>query len=270
MTNLAAVSEAAARLMEAELTRTATAPIRDGFDAQDLDAAYAIQQTITDAGIDAGRRLIGRKIGLTNPVVQEQLGVDQPDFGALFADMAFPSGVDLPTNRLIQPRAEAEIALVLGSDLARPDNTIVDLINATDYAIAALEIVDSRIADWDIRITDTIADNGSSGVFVIGNTPVPLSSVDVWAVEMSMSINGEVVSEGTGAACLNNPLNAALWLVNEVARRGIPMAAGDIVLTGALGPMRPLLPGDHVSATMTGLGTVTCRLPESPNEGTKR
>ncbi|NNF53793.1 MAG: 2-keto-4-pentenoate hydratase [Acidimicrobiales bacterium] len=270
MTDQARVSEAAARLLEAELTRRATTPIRDDFDALDLDSAYAVQQSITDYGVAAGRRLIGRKIGLTNPVVQEQLGVNQPDFGALFADMAFPSGVDLPANRLIQPRAEAEIALVLGSDLARPDSTIVDLISATDYAVAALEIVDSRIENWDIRITDTIADNGSSGVFVIGNMPVPLSAVDVRAVEMSMSVNGEVVSEGTGAACLHNPLNAALWLVNEVARRGIPMAAGDIVLTGALGPMHPLLPGDHVRATITGLGTVSCRLPDRSTEGAKK
>jgi 2-keto-4-pentenoate hydratase len=262
MSNPSIVIQAADRLVEAERTRVACPPIRDLFDPADVDTAYRIQEEITRRGVGSGRRVIGRKIGLTNPVVQAQLGVDQPDFGTLFADMAFPSGVELPPDRLIQPRGEAEIALVLGSGLDRTDNSIVDLLGAIDHAVAALEIVDSRVSGWDIRITDTVADNGSSGLFVVGSQPVPLSEVDLRQVEMTMTVNGETVSEGSGAACLDNPLNAALWLANEVARRGFPLAAGDVILTGALGPMRPLAPGDEVVAHLTGLGTVACRLAE--------
>ncbi len=260
MTDQSAVVSAARRLSEAETTGATCAPIRDLLPADDLDGAYRIQHLNTELGVRSGRRVVGRKIGLTNPAVQQQLGVDQPDFGTLFADMAFPSGATLPGSRLIQPRVEAEVALVLGTDLERKDNTIVDLIGAIDYVLAAIEIVDSRISDWDIHITDTIADNGSSGLFVVGDQPVPLTEIDVREVEMTMTINGDVVSEGNGAACLDNPLNAALWLANEVARRGLPLRAGEVVLTGALGPMRPLVPGDEVVADLSGLGRVGCRM----------
>lgn len=260
MSNQSIVIQAADRLAEAERTGVPCPPIRDLFDPTDIDSAYRVQDEITRRGVGAGRRVVGRKIGLTNPAVQAQLGVGQPDFGTLFADMAFPSGVELPSGRLIQPRGEAEIALVLGEDLDRTDTTVLDLIAAVDYAIAAIEVVDSRIADWDIKITDTVADNGSSGLVVIGNRPVSLADVDPCDVNMVMSVNGEVVSEGSGAACLDNPLNAAVWLAREVARRGIPLQAGDVVLTGALGPFRPIGPGDTIVAELSGLGTVSCRL----------
>lgn len=260
MSNQAIVIEAADRLVQAEQTRVPCAPVRELIDSVDVDTAYRVQDEITRRGVGGGRRIVGRKIGLTNPAVQAQLGVGQPDFGTLFADMAYPSGVELPSDRLIQPRGEAEIALVLGAGLDRTDTTILELIAAVDYAAAAIEIVDSRIAGWDIGITDTVADNGSSGLFVIGNRPVPLAEVDVRGVQMAMSVNGEVVSEGDGAACLDNPLNAALWLANELSRRGNPLGAGDIILTGALGPFREIGPGDSITAELSGLGSVTCRL----------
>lgn len=253
------IAAAAERLRSAEDSGVPCAPIRDLFDPSDLSSAYAVQQHNVAAGVAGGRRIVGRKVGLTNPVVQAQLGVDQPDFGTLFADMAYADGVEIDSGRLIQARIEAEAALVLEADLPSERISIVELIRATDFALPALEIVDSRIIDWDIGITDTIADNGSSALFVVGNSPVPLAAVDLRAVAMSMTVNGEVASEGTGAACLDNPLNAALWLANAMVANGTPLTAGDIVLTGALGPMVSVKPGDHVEADMSGLGRIETR-----------
>ncbi|MGI9599294.1 MAG: 2-keto-4-pentenoate hydratase [Acidimicrobiales bacterium] len=250
------MAEVASRLYEAEASRTPIAPIRDAFGAGDLSTAYAVQLANVERGIAAGRRVVGRKIGLTNPAVQTQLGVDQPDFGTLFADMAYADGVEIDSTRLIQPRVEAEVALVLAQDLAGDQINVLDLLRATAYALPALEIVDSRISDWDIRITDTIADNGSSALFVVGNSPVPLDAVDLRSISMSMRVNDQVVSEGGGAACLDNPLHAAIWLANAMVDNGSPLRAGDVVLTGALGPMVSTGPGDQVVAEMTGLGTV--------------
>lgn len=234
-------------------------PIRDLVPVEQLDEAYEVQQLLTDEAVASGRRIVGRKIGLTNPAVQAQLGVDQPDFGTLFSDMGYADGVEIPMSRLIQPRVEAEVALVLDEDLDQGSINVVDVINATAYALPALEIVDSRIQDWDIRITDTIADNGSSALYVVGSRPVSLAGVDLRAVEMVMQVNGEEVSSGTGAACLDNPLNAAVWLANTLCRVGTPLRAGDIVLTGALGPMVAVGAGDSVAATISGLGTVNAR-----------
>lgn len=252
-TNIAA---AAQRLREAAALGTPCPPIRDLIDLDDPDGAYAVQQVNTDTDVESGRRIVGRKIGLTNPAVQAQLGVDQPDFGTLFSDMAYADGVEIPFSRLIQPRAEAEVALVLDEDLDRPDLNVIDLINATAYALPALEIVDSRIAEWDIRFVDTVADNGSSALYVVGSQPVSLAEVDLLGIEMSMNVNGEQVSQGSGAACLFNPLNAAVWLANTLVRVGTPLRMGDIVLTGALGPMVSVGIGDAVEAEITGLGTV--------------
>ncbi|MGW1927623.1 2-keto-4-pentenoate hydratase, partial [Streptomyces massasporeus] len=194
--------------------------------------AYAVQRLHVERGIAAGRRPVGRKIGLTSPAVQRQLGVDRPDFGALFADMAVPEGRPIAPGRLLQPKAEAEVALVLGTDLPHGDPTVADLLRATAFALPALEIVDSRIADWDITIVDTVADNASCGLYVLGGTPVPLDRVDLRAVTMTLAKNGETVSEGTGADCLGSPLTAALWLASTLAGLGDPLRAGDVVLTG--------------------------------------
>lgn len=251
-----AITEAAKRLADAAETGVPCSPIRDLIPVDRLDDAYAVQRHTIDAGVAAGRRIVGRKVGLTNPVVQAQLGVDQPDFGTLFSDMAYADGVEIPSSRLLHPRVEAEVALVLDGDLDCGSHNVIDIINATAYALPALEIVDSRIADWDIRITDTIADNGSSALYVVGSRPVSLGDVDLVEVEMTMLVNGQEASSGTGAACLGNPLNAAVWLADTLCRLGTPLEAGDVVLTGALGPMVSVQPGDHVVATITGLGTV--------------
>ncbi|MFJ7116506.1 2-keto-4-pentenoate hydratase [Streptomyces albogriseolus] len=255
-----AVVKAADLLAEAARTRSACPPVRTLFDnGGDVETAYAVQQLNVRRSLDAGGRIVGRKIGLTSVAVQRQLGVDQPDFGALFADMAVPDGGEVPVWRLLQPKVEAEVALVLGRDLPYRECTVVDVLRAVDFALPALEIVDSRIADWDISLVDTVADNASCGLYVLGATPVPLTAVDLRAVTMTMTRNGETASEGTGVACLGSPLNAAVWLASALAERGDPLRAGDLVLTGALGPMAPAAPGDLFEAHIFDLGSVRVR-----------
>ncbi|MCR6628682.1 MAG: fumarylacetoacetate hydrolase family protein [Magnetospirillum sp.] len=232
------------------------APVRELLAEGGVEAAYAAQDINTQRSLAAGRRLVGRKIGLTSVAVQKQLGVDQPDYGMLFADMAMPDGLDIPLGRLIQPKAEAEVAFVLGRDLDDPQLTVADVVRAVEYALPALEIVDSRVANWDIRILDTIADNASSGLYVLGNQPKRLTDLDLRSCGMVMEMRGEPVSTGAGAACLGHPLNATLWLAQVMAKVGRPLKAGDTVLSGALGPMVPVKPGDAVEARISGLGTV--------------
>ncbi|MCX5372516.1 2-keto-4-pentenoate hydratase [Streptomyces sp. NBC_00103] len=262
-----AVAEAAAVLAEATRTGTPCPPVRSILPEQDVHAAYAVQRLHVERGLAAGRRLVGRKIGLTSPAVQRQLGVDQPDFGALFADMAVPEGQPIAPGRLMQPKVEAEVALVLGADVPHADPTVADLLRATDFALPALEIVDSRVADWDITIVDTVADNASCGLFVLGSTPVPLDRVALRAVTMTLTKNGETVSEGTGADCLGSPLTAALWLASTLADLGDPLKAGDIVLTGALGPMAVATEGDEFTAHIEGLGTVSAAFASPAAQG---
>jgi 2-keto-4-pentenoate hydratase len=170
--------------------------------------------------------------------------------------MAIDDGGTVERGRLLQPRIEAEIALILDTDILVEIPTVADVVRAIAYVVPALEIVDSRITDWDISIVDTIADNASSGLYVLGGPFRRIESLDLVAAEMSMTKNGEVVSNGTGAACLGNPLNAATWLAGEMVRRGRPLRAGDVVLTGALGPMVEVRAGDAFAATISGVGSV--------------
>lgn len=236
---------------------TPIAPLRTHLPPSDVEAAYAVQEANTRFWIAEGRRVVGAKIGLTSPAIQRQLGVDQPDFGVLFADMAVGEGLTIPLGGVVQPRIEAEIALILGADLDKPDPTVADVILATAYVTASLEIVGSRIAGWDIDIVDTVADNASAGLFVLGGPACRLDGVDLRAAGMTLTRRGEVVSSGSGAACLGHPLNSAVWLARELARRGRPLSAGDVVLTGALGPMVPVRPGDEFEAKISGIGSVT-------------
>jgi 2-keto-4-pentenoate hydratase len=228
------------------------APLRDGLDPTDAAGAYAVQEANTRFWLGAGRQLVGRKIGLTAKAVQAQLGVDQPDYGALFDDMWIANGGRLDPAQVIQPKAEAEIALVMKHDLHGPDVTAEDVLAAASHAVPAIEIVDSRIADWKISFADTVADNGSSAFFVLGDDSKPLDGLDLYTCGMALEVNGTIVSVGAGAACLGHPLNAAAWLA-----RTVPLRAGDVVLTGALGPMVAIHPGDTVKASIGGLGTVS-------------
>jgi 2-keto-4-pentenoate hydratase len=253
--------EAARRLQQAARDRTPCAPIRELLDADDPEAqvafGYAVQRLLTEAAIESGRRPVGRKIGLTSEAVQKQLGVDRPDFGVLFADMARAEDRPIAMADLLQPKIEAEVAFRLGADLDRPDLTLDQVRAAVDTAVAALEIVGSRIAGWDIRLVDTVADNASSGLFVVGSDPRPLAELDLPGAEMSMTAGGEVVSTGRGAACLGDPCAALLWLARTARDFGAPLRAGDLVLSGALGPMVPVAPNTTYVATIDGLGTVS-------------
>lgn len=252
-----AVADAADRLLEAARTGVACAPVRDLIGTDDVAAAYAVQQRVVADRIERGARVIGRKIGLTSPAVQAQLGVDQPDFGVLFDDMQHQSGATLTADSVLQPRAEAEVAFVLGADLADGELDEAQVRAAIAHAVAAIEVCGSRIQDWQISFGDTVADNASAGAFVLGTEQRSLDEVEPRDVTMSMSIDGEEVSSGTGSACMGDPLAAVAWLARRVRDLGQPLRAGEVVLSGALGPMRPVQPGSTVEARITGLGSVS-------------
>ena len=250
--------ELAARI-RAAYAGTPIAPIRTQLAELDVDGAYAIQEANTAHWEAEGRRLVGSKIGLTSRAVQKQLGVDRPDFGVLFADMIVAEDEPVAAGRVLQPKIEAEVAFLLDRDVDVEAPTIADVLRAVAYAMPALEIVGSRISNWDIGIVDTVADNASSGLFVLGGPVRRLDGLDLRAMQMQMTRREEVVSKGTGAACLGNPLNAMAWLAGELAGRKRPLRAGDVVLSGALGPMVPVNPGDVFEANIAGLGTVSAR-----------
>lgn len=230
-------------------------PLRDWLEPTDAAGAYAVQAINTRYWQAQGRRIVGRKAGLTAEAVQKQLGVDQPDFGVLFDDMRIADGGNLDPARCIQAKAEAEIAFVLGADLPSADTTAEQVATAVASVHAAIEIVDSRIADWKITFADTVADNGSSAFFVLSDQGLPLAGLDLEGAAMTMTVNGNVASTGIGSAALGNPLNAAAWLARTLAAGGDPLKAGDILLAGALGPMVVLTAGDEVRADVAGIGT---------------
>nr|ART36375.1 C562 [uncultured bacterium] len=234
-------------------------PIRSQLSDLDVDAAYVVQQENTTRWQAEGRRLVGSKIGLTSRAVQKQLGVDRPDFGVLFADMLVAEDEPVAVGRVLQPKIEAEVAFVLDRDIDVEVPTMADIMRAIAYAMPALEIVGSRIKNWDIGIVDTVADNASSGLFVLGGPARRLDGLDFRGAQMQMTRGNEAVSKGAGAACLGNPLNAMAWLAGELARRKRPLRAGDIVLSGALGPMVAVNPGDAFEAEISGLGSVSAR-----------
>lgn len=247
---------AATRLWQAEQEGVPCEPVRNLIGTDDVALAYAVQQFNTERRLKQGQRPVGRKIGLTSKIVQQQLGVDQPDFGMLFADMCLADGEDVEPGRVMQAKVEAEIALVIERPLDHGKHTIADIIRATAFALPAIEIVGSRVANWDIRLTDTIADNASSGLFVLGSSPVKLAAFDVVGCGMVMERRGDQVSVGMGAACMGNPLLAAVWLADTMARLGQPLQPGDIIMTGALGPMTAAAAGDIFEANIQGLGRV--------------
>jgi 2-keto-4-pentenoate hydratase len=253
------VQAAAQAIAGAYTTGIGCAPVKELLAPHGIAGAYAAQEILTRRALAADRKLIGRKIGLTSKAVQTQLGVDQPDYGMLFADMEVAEHEEIAPHRFIAPKVEAEIAFVLGGDLTDPDVTLGQVIRAIDFALPAVEIVDSRIADWKISILDTIADNASSGAYVLGGSPVKLDAFDLRMCGMVMEHQGQQVSVGCGAACLGNPLAAALWLARTMAAAGRPLAAGDVVLSGALGPMVPVTPGAAYQARINGLGSVNLR-----------
>jgi 2-keto-4-pentenoate hydratase len=259
---------AAQALREARQHARPIPPISATYGIEGLDAAYGIASlNIADRLASGGRRIVGRKVGLTSHAVQAQLGVDQPDFGVLLDDMEFLDGDEIPSQRLMQPKIEAEIAFVLGRDIGDRVPSFGEFLYSLSHALPALEIVDSAIADWRISLVDTVADNASCGVYVLGNQPLAIDTVGLDRVGMQLHVNDRLVSVGVGAACLGHPLRAAFWLARTLAGRGEMMRAGEVILSGALGPMAAIRPGDAVKAVIGDLGEVSCRI--GPQSGSR-
>lgn len=253
------IAEATRRLAAAGRDKAPCAPVRELIGRDDTDAAYAVQQRTEAAAAESGRVVVGRKIGLTSPAVQAQLGVDQPDYGTLFADTGFENGSEIAVEQFLQPRIEAEVALALSRDMDHANPSVEDILDALDWVAPALEIVDSRIANWDISLADTIADNASYGGHVIGPRLRNAKHVDFSALSMEMDLNGTVVSSGTGSDCMGSPIIAAAWLAATLYDLGMPIRAGQIILTGALGSMVPVKKQQHVVSRIEGLGEVSCQ-----------
>ncbi len=259
-----AVRAADERLRQAAETGTPCAPVRDLLGETDQDAAYAVQSLGIARRVTEGRRIVGRKIGLTSPAVQAQFGVYSPDYGVLLDDMIVADREPLALGRFLQPRVEAEVAFVLGRDLDSPTTHVADVLRATEFVLPAIEVADSRVAGWDIRITDTIADNASSGAVVLGTTPRRLDGLDLTELGMTLDRDGEPVSTGSGAACLGSPVIAVAWLARAVAAHGQPLRAGEVILSGALGPMVAASAGVY-RARLEGLGEVRADFTSSPS-----
>lgn len=253
------IAELAGRLWQAEVQRQPIQPITDAHQGLTVADAYAIQTVNVDRKVAAGRRVRGRKVGLTSRPMQELLGVDEPDFGVLLDDMFVEDAAELPLETLLQPRVEAEIAFVLARDLAGPGITTADVLTATAGVLPAIEIVDSRVADWRIRLADTIADNASCGRLVLGGRLTAVTEVDLRLVGMLFYRNGVPIDSGAGAAALGNPAYCVAWLANKLAALGSGLRAGDVVLPGALHRMVPVRPGDVFRAEFAHLGDVSVR-----------
>ena len=221
--------------------------------------AYAIQQRMLARRLDAGERVVGKKVGVTSRAVMDMLGVFQPDFGWLTDGMVFNEGQAVAASTLIQPKAEGEIAFVLKKTLRGPGVTAADVLAATEGVMACFEIVDSRIRDWKIKIQDTVADNASCGVFVLGDRLVDPRDVDLGTCGMVLEKNGDIVATGAGAAALGHPANAVAWLANTLGRLGIALEAGEVVLSGSLGIMVPVQAGDNLRVTIGGIGGCSVR-----------
>ena len=229
-----------------------------GFDIT-IEDAYHIQQRMLARRIEKGEKVVGKKIGVTSKAVMNMLGVGQPDFGYLLDGMVYNEGESIPMDSLIQPKAEGEIAFLMNKDLMGPGLTAADILAATEGVMACFEIVDSRIQDWKIKIQDTVADNASCGVFVLGDKLVDPKKVDLSMCGMVLEKNGEIVVTGAGAATMASPVNAMVWLANTLGRLGIGLNAGDIVLSGALGAMVPVKAGDSLRCTIGGIGGCSVR-----------
>jgi 2-keto-4-pentenoate hydratase len=254
VTELDALAQVLAQAYE---TGRPVPPLTQAQAGLSVDDAYAVQQLQIRKRIEAGATIVGYKVGLTSQPMREQMGVDQPDFGHLLSDMEFLADAPVPVRRFLQPRAEPEIALVLGAPLAGPRVSVSDVIAATAYAVPAIEIIDSRVADWKISLVDTIADNASSGAFVTGQSPVPLERIDLSLTGCVLRRNGRIVAVGAGAAVLGSPLHAAAWLASELTGRGARLEAGHAILTGSITAAIPVRAGDAVTASFDHLGSVT-------------
>ena len=246
-------------LYEALVNRKAVAPLTDREADITIEDAYQIQQRMIQRRLDTGETIIGKKIGVTSKVVMDMLKVDQPDFGMMTSGMVFNEGESIDTGTMIAPRAEAEVAFVLKSDLTGPGVTAADVLRATAFVVPCFEIVDSRIQDWKIKIQDTVADNASCGVLVLGGRHKSPADIDLALAGMVLEKNGEIISTSTGAAVQGSPVNAVAWLANTLGKLGISLKAGEVILSGSQSPLVPVKAGDSLVCNVGGLGGTSVR-----------
>lgn len=239
--------------------RNTLEPLTDRCPDMTIEDAYRVQQRVVGRRLDAGEAVVGKKIGVTSKAVMDMLGVYQPDFGYLLSGMVYGEGQTIALDTLIQPKAEGEIAFILKKDLIGPGITNAEVLAATECVMPCFEIVDSRIRDWKIKIQDTVADNASCGVFVLGDRAVRPRAVDLSTCGMVLEKNGEIIGTGAGAAALGSPVNAVAWLANTLGRLGIPLKAGEVILSGALAAMAVVKPGDNFRVSIGGIGSCSVR-----------
>jgi 2-oxopent-4-enoate/cis-2-oxohex-4-enoate hydratase len=254
------IKECGKQLYQALRTRQCIKPLTDTYPDMTIDDAYQVSLHFNELRLADGERIIGKKIGVTSKAVMNMLKVGQPDFGFLTDKMVFNEGENVPIKeQLIQPKAEGEIAFILKKDLLGPGITAADVLAATDFVMPAIEVVDSRIEDWKIKIQDTVADNASCGVFVLGDSGVDPRNVDLSTCGMVVEKNGAIVSTGAGAAALNSPVNCVAWLANTLGAHDIALKAGEVIMSGSLVPLESVVPGDSMHVSIGGIGSVSAR-----------
>ena len=249
----------AKELFDADINGYQINPITDSHPEMKPEDAYSIQLELIELKKAAGENVIGLKVGLTSRAVQKMLGVDEPDYGHLTDAMLLNEGDICYLEKFNQPKAEGELAFCLDKSLKGPGVTIVDVYNATKYVVPAIEIVDSRIKDWKIKLEDTVSDNGSSKKLVLGSRMTPIEDIDMRLIGMNLEKNGELVSSGTGAEVWGNPAAAVAWLVNKLSEFDIELKAGSIVLSGSITAMSPVSPGDVFTVSFAGMGNITLK-----------
>lgn len=255
--HMVSIAQLANELIEAEYSKVPIAPLTKRYPELTLSDAYHIQLQYVEKKVESGSRIVGKKIGATSKAIQTMFGVEQPDYGHLFDTMMYMDGDKVPLQNLLQPKVECEIAFVLKKDLIGPNVTPLDVIEATDYIVPAIEIIDSRIKDWQIKFEDTVSDNGSSALVVIGTKPTQLKDLDLTSLGMNVLKNGKYVESATGAAVLGNPIHAIAWLANALSTYDVKLLAGEIVLSGAFTAALEIQAGDTFTAEFAHLGTVS-------------
>ncbi len=244
-------------LLEAERSKQPIAPLTQQYSEINVSDAYQIQLEVLKRKVREGRTIIGKKVGLTSLAMQKMLGVDEPDYGHLLDDMRLSNGSRVKISEMLSPKIEPEIGFILGADLKGPNVTFLDVLMATEFIIPTLEIIDSRIADWNIKLIDTVADNGSSARVVVGNKLSKIDGIDLRSIGMVMYNKGEMVSTGSGAAALGHPAHAIAWLANKLHEFDITLKAGELILPGALCSALTVKEGDTISAQFGSLGSVS-------------
>ncbi|WP_026679051.1 2-keto-4-pentenoate hydratase [Fictibacillus gelatini] len=251
------IEELAEELLKAELSKQPIDPLTTRYRELTADDAYRIQLEAVKRRLKDGRKVIGKKVGLTSKAMQKMLNVDEPDYGHLFDDMKVKSGETVQMNSMIMPKVEAEIGFILGADLFKPNVTFIDVMMATEFLVPTLEIIDSRISDWNIKLEDTVADNGSSAKVVIGEQRREMAALDLRSTSMVLLKNGDVAATGAGAAALGHPAHAVAWLANKLYEYDIPLKAGELILPGALSGAIEVAAGDTITAQFGSLGSVS-------------